>query len=57
MQTLRQPINLFILLFPLVRVVYVSFGGLQLMLKSDPLKVQKFKLDEKLFLLLRKMTK
>ncbi|OIT34167.1 PREDICTED: DNA-directed RNA polymerases II, IV and V subunit 8B-like [Nicotiana attenuata] len=38
-------------------VVYVSFGGLQLMLKSDPLKVQKFKLDEKLYLLLRKMTK
>ncbi|KAK4379575.1 hypothetical protein RND71_001437 [Anisodus tanguticus] len=38
-------------------VVYVSFGGLQLMLKSDPLKTQKFKLDQKLFLLLRKMVK
>ncbi|KAF3636329.1 hypothetical protein CQW23_02427 [Capsicum baccatum] len=38
-------------------VVYVSFGGLQLMLKSDPLKAQKFKLDQKLFLLLRKMVK
>lgn len=38
-------------------VVYVSFGGLQLMLKSDALKTQKFKLDQKLFLLLRKMVK
>ncbi|KAK4372283.1 hypothetical protein RND71_007667 [Anisodus tanguticus] len=38
-------------------VVYVSFGGLQLMLKSDPLKTQKFKLDQTLFLLLRKMVK
>lgn len=38
-------------------VVYVSFGGLQLMLKSDAQKTQKFKLDQKLFLLLRKMVK
>ncbi|CAN4110507.1 unnamed protein product [Withania somnifera] len=38
-------------------VVYVSFGGLQLMLKSYPLKMQKFKLDQRLFLLLRKMVK
>ncbi|CAN4126069.1 unnamed protein product [Withania somnifera] len=38
-------------------VVYVSFGGLQLMLRSDPLKMHKFKLDQRLFLLLRKMVK
>ncbi|KAJ8565714.1 hypothetical protein K7X08_008290 [Anisodus acutangulus] len=46
-------------LYPMQRkeVVYVSFGRLQLMLKSDPLKTQKFKLDQKLFLLLRKMVK
>ncbi|KAL7083474.1 hypothetical protein ACP275_14G164900 [Erythranthe tilingii] len=36
-------------------VVYVSFGGLQLMLKGDPLKMHKFKVDQRLFLLLRKM--
>lgn len=36
-------------------VVYISFGGLQLKLRSDPLKMHKFKLDQRLFLLLRKM--
>ncbi|XP_073286066.1 DNA-directed RNA polymerases II, IV and V subunit 8B-like [Primulina huaijiensis] len=35
--------------------VYVSFGGLQLLLRGDPLKVHKFKVDQKLFLLLRKI--
>ncbi|XP_042029445.1 DNA-directed RNA polymerases II, IV and V subunit 8B-like [Salvia splendens] len=34
--------------------VYISFGGLQLMLRGDPLKMHKFKVDQKLFLLLRK---
>ncbi|GER57377.1 DNA-directed RNA polymerases I [Striga asiatica] len=33
-------------------VVYVSFGGLQLMLKG---KMHKFKVDQRLFLLLRKI--
>ncbi|KAL8555613.1 hypothetical protein ACS0TY_003425 [Phlomoides rotata] len=36
-------------------VAYISFGGLQLMVKSDPLKMLKFKVDQKFFLLLRKM--
>ncbi|CAI9769402.1 unnamed protein product [Fraxinus pennsylvanica] len=36
-------------------VVYISFGGLQLMLKGDPLKMYKFRLDQRLFLLLRKI--
>ncbi|KAL3832982.1 hypothetical protein ACJIZ3_007718 [Penstemon smallii] len=36
-------------------VVYISFGGLQLMLKGDPLKMYKFKVDQKLFLLVRKI--
>ncbi|XP_022863601.1 DNA-directed RNA polymerases II, IV and V subunit 8B-like isoform X1 [Olea europaea var. sylvestris] len=36
-------------------VVYISFGGLQLMLKGDPLKMHKFRLDQRLFLLLRKI--
>ncbi|XP_073312737.1 DNA-directed RNA polymerases II, IV and V subunit 8B-like [Primulina huaijiensis] len=35
--------------------VYVSFGGLQLLLRGDPLNVHKFKVDQKLFLLLRKI--
>ncbi|XP_057766408.1 DNA-directed RNA polymerases II and V subunit 8A-like isoform X2 [Salvia miltiorrhiza] len=35
--------------------VYISFGGLQLMLKGDPLKMHKFRVDQKLFLLLRKI--
>ncbi|KAG8363529.1 hypothetical protein BUALT_Bualt19G0031900 [Buddleja alternifolia] len=36
-------------------LVYISFGGLQLMLKGDPLKMHKFKPGQKLFLLLRKI--
>lgn len=36
-------------------VVYVSFGGLQLMLKGDPSHVGKLKIDQRLFLLLRKV--
>ncbi|KZV24879.1 DNA-directed RNA polymerase II, IV and V subunit 8B-like [Dorcoceras hygrometricum] len=35
--------------------VFVSFGGLQLLLRSDPLKLHKFKVDQRLFLLLLKM--
>ncbi|EPS66118.1 hypothetical protein M569_08661, partial [Genlisea aurea] len=35
--------------------VYISFGGLQLMLKGDPLKMHKFSVDQRLFLLLRKV--
>ncbi|XP_073140498.1 DNA-directed RNA polymerases II, IV and V subunit 8B-like [Henckelia pumila] len=35
--------------------VYVSFGGLQLLLRGDPLKMHKFKVDQKMFLLLRKI--
>ncbi|KAH6757136.1 hypothetical protein C2S53_007974 [Perilla frutescens var. hirtella] len=34
--------------------VYISFGGLQLLLKGNPLKMHKFKVDQKVFLLLRK---
>ncbi|CAA0842500.1 DNA-directed RNA polymerases II- IV and V subunit 8B [Striga hermonthica] len=36
-------------------VAYISFGGLQLMLKGETLKMHKFKVDQRLFLLLRKM--
>ncbi|PIN08351.1 RNA polymerase subunit 8 [Handroanthus impetiginosus] len=36
-------------------VVYISFGGLQLMLKGDSLKMHKFRVDQRLFLLLRKI--
>ncbi|XP_052193470.1 DNA-directed RNA polymerases II, IV and V subunit 8B-like isoform X2 [Diospyros lotus] len=36
-------------------VVYMSFGGLQLMLKGDPVNMGNFKLDQRLFLLMRKM--
>ncbi|XAR54266.1 hypothetical protein NMG60_11029321 [Bertholletia excelsa] len=36
-------------------VIYISFGGLQLMLKGDPSLMGKFKLDQRLFLLLRKV--
>lgn len=36
-------------------VVTMSFGGLQLVLKGDPSKMGKFKVDQRLFLLLRKM--
>ncbi|RAL40422.1 unnamed protein product [Cuscuta campestris] len=35
--------------------VYISFGGLQLKLCSAPLNMSKFKLDQRLFLLLRKI--
>ncbi|GAA0175028.1 DNA-directed RNA polymerase [Lithospermum erythrorhizon] len=35
--------------------VYISFGGLQLMLKGPVEKMSKFKVDQKLFVLLRKM--
>ncbi|XP_019158748.1 PREDICTED: DNA-directed RNA polymerases II, IV and V subunit 8B-like [Ipomoea nil] len=36
-------------------VAYISFGGLQLKLSSEPLNMHKFKLDQRLFILLRKM--
>ncbi|KAA8515760.1 hypothetical protein F0562_018629 [Nyssa sinensis] len=36
-------------------MVYISFGGLQMMLKGDPSKMGKFKVDQRLFLLLRKV--
>uniref|UniRef100_A0A7N2R751 Uncharacterized protein n=1 Tax=Quercus lobata TaxID=97700 RepID=A0A7N2R751_QUELO len=36
--------------------IYVSFGGLQLMLKGDPSHCGGFELDQKLFLLMRKLT-
>lgn len=38
------------------RDIYVSFGGLQLMLKGDPSHCGGFELDQKLFLLMRKLT-
>ncbi|XP_071721331.1 DNA-directed RNA polymerases II and V subunit 8A-like [Rutidosis leptorrhynchoides] len=34
--------------------VYISFGGLQLLLKGAPAKMGKFKVDQRLFLLLLK---
>ncbi|KAK3000901.1 hypothetical protein RJ639_020361 [Escallonia herrerae] len=34
-------------------VVYISFGGLQLALKGDPSMLAKFKVDQRLFLLMR----
>ncbi|KAG6600626.1 DNA-directed RNA polymerases II, IV and V subunit 8B, partial [Cucurbita argyrosperma subsp. argyrosperma] len=36
--------------------VYASFGGLQMMLKGDPLHCAKFRVDQNMFLLLRKLT-
>lgn len=36
-------------------IVYISFGGLQLMLKGPISKMLRFKVDQRLFLLLRKM--
>ncbi|XP_059651744.1 DNA-directed RNA polymerases II and V subunit 8A-like [Cornus florida] len=36
-------------------MIYISFGGLQMMLKGDPNKMEKFKVDQRLFLLLRKV--
>ncbi|XP_068310243.1 DNA-directed RNA polymerases II and V subunit 8A-like [Pyrus communis] len=35
--------------------VYASFGGLQMMLKGDPSSCTKFKIDQNLFLLIRKL--
>ncbi|CAK8564441.1 unnamed protein product [Lathyrus sativus] len=35
--------------------VYASFGGLQLMLRGDPSHCVKFAVDQKLFLLIRKL--
>ncbi|KAF3440422.1 hypothetical protein FNV43_RR18706 [Rhamnella rubrinervis] len=35
--------------------VYASFGGLQMMLRVDPIHCTKFKVDQKLFLLIRKL--
>ncbi|KAG5538903.1 hypothetical protein RHGRI_019446 [Rhododendron griersonianum] len=36
-------------------IAYISFGALQLMLKGDQCRMGKFKLDQRLFLLMRKM--
>lgn len=36
-------------------VIYVSFGGLQMMLTGDPSQCTKFKNDQKMFLLIRKV--
>ncbi|KAH7522654.1 DNA-directed RNA polymerases II and V subunit 8A [Ziziphus jujuba] len=35
--------------------IYASFGGLQMWLKGDPIHCTKFKVDQKLFLLIRKL--
>ncbi|KAI7993257.1 Phenylalanine--tRNA ligase beta subunit, cytoplasmic [Camellia lanceoleosa] len=35
-------------------MIYISFGGLQLMLKGNPSYMGKFKVDQRLFLLMRK---
>ncbi|KAL8092042.1 DNA-directed RNA polymerases II and V subunit 8A-like [Apium graveolens] len=35
--------------------VYISFGGLQMMLKGDPTKIGNYNVDEKLFLLMRRL--
>lgn len=37
------------------REVYASFGGLQMMLKGDPTNCTKFKIDQNMFLLIRKL--
>lgn len=37
------------------RVIYVSFGGLQMMLTGDPFQCTKFKNDQRMFLLIRKV--
>ncbi|XP_050376402.1 DNA-directed RNA polymerases II, IV and V subunit 8B-like [Argentina anserina] len=39
---------------PLVEV-YVSFGGLQMRLRADPTSCEKFKVDQNMFLLIRKL--
>ncbi|KAL3537196.1 hypothetical protein ACH5RR_000562 [Cinchona calisaya] len=36
-------------------VVYISFGGLQLMVKGPAIKMHRYKIDQRLFLLLRKL--
>ncbi|CDP09308.1 unnamed protein product [Coffea canephora] len=36
-------------------VVYISFGGLQLMVRGAPIKMHRYKVDQRLFLLLRKI--
>ncbi|EXB80870.1 DNA-directed RNA polymerases I, II, and III subunit rpabc3 [Morus notabilis] len=36
--------------------IYVSFGGLQMMLNGDPAQCTKFKHDQKMFLLIRKVS-
>jgi len=38
------------------REIYVSFGGLQMMLKGDPSHCAGFELEQRLFLLMRKLT-
>ncbi|KAH7522657.1 hypothetical protein FEM48_Zijuj07G0162000 [Ziziphus jujuba var. spinosa] len=37
------------------RGIYASFGGLQLWLNGDPIHCTKFKVDQKLFLLIRNL--
>jgi DNA-directed RNA polymerases I, II, and III subunit RPABC3 len=39
----------------LYREIYASFGGLLMMLKVDPSSAANFELDQKLFLLIRKV--
>lgn len=36
-------------------VVYISFGGLQLMIRGAPVRMHRYKVDQRLFLLLRKI--
>lgn len=38
------------------REIYVSFGGLQMMLQGDPSHCAGFELEQQLFLLMRKLT-
>jgi len=37
------------------RELYVSFGGLLMLLKGDPAHISHFELDQRLFLLMRKL--
>lgn len=37
------------------REIYASFGGLLMMLKGDPSSAASFELDQRLFLLIRKV--
>ncbi|KAK1271921.1 hypothetical protein QJS04_geneDACA014090 [Acorus gramineus] len=41
--------------YVLFREIYVSFGGLLMMLRGDPSNAANFELDQKLFLLMRKV--